>query len=742
MSTEILVLIFLFFIFLFFFFSLRRSYGTARALGITLLRGSLVLPLVLSLKPKIKEVEESIFLKKYNIQALLDDSLSTKTYPDKKSFFEESEELLERLGKKCLALGCDIQVTKLSETQALTQENYTPLASSLNFMFKAHLETPILIFTDGYDYQKNISWEEKFYQQDIPKEVKLITPASQNSENLWIESVLLSDVGFHTKKIESTLLLKRNENFKKKITVQLQALAAGEVIQTKTVHFLENLSEVSVLMSLPPLQKGLHILEFKILPSAKESSYDDNKTYKRIEILSNTKGILHLLGSPSWDGRFLRQHLKSEPKYDLVSFYILRDPHDTQNVSERDLSLIPFPAERLFTEELKNFHLIIMQNFSLTKFLHPTYQRNLVNFVKDGGGILFLGGDKSLTEEDLTLSPLKEIIPFRKKENEMGEEILFKQDLSFSMKLAHPTEEDTNLATLYHDYYDMKSFLQNKKIFSGLHLIEDAFVDKEESTPLLSAYVKDKTEYPLALASYPGKGRAVWFLTDSLWKLAFNPSGEVSRNIYNKLIDSSIEWLLKEESLKPLKVEKIKTSLTESHQIHLEVLLEGSTLQYLEQKNTAWNLFLCKMEVPRENIQVQKKGEKKAILVFSLERKQMKETECLLELKIRNPVFGEEKAQMVNLLPLMEKDLENTPPSDKELQSLAQILKTDRLEQNSETEKNLELWLKKLTSEEKTKKRTLTRLIKEPYWPLETYFVWFFLLVIPLEIFIRKWRIL
>jgi hypothetical protein len=741
MSTEIIVLILLSFILIFFFFSLRRSYGVTRSLGITLLRGSLILPLVLSLKPKTKEVEESIFIKKHNIQALLDDSLSTKTYPGKRSFFEESKELLKKLQEKCLTLGCDIQVTKLSETQALTQENYTPLASSLNFMFKAHKEKPILIFTDGYDYQKNISWEEKFFQEEIPKEIKLITPTSKNAENLWIESVLLPDVGFHTKKIESTLLLKRNENFKKKITVQLQALVAGEVVQTKTIHFLENLSEVSVLMSLPPLQRGLHILEFKVLPSAKESSYDDNKTYRKIEILSNTKGILHLLGSPSWDGRFLRQHLKSEPKYDLVSFYILRDPHDTQNVSEREMSLIPFPAERLFTEELKNFHLIIMQNFSLTKFLHPTYQKNLVSFVKDGGGLLFLGGDKSLTEEDLTLSPLKEIIPFRKKDNER-EEILFDKDLSFSIKLANPTEEDTNLATLFHDYYDIESFLENKKTFSGLHLIQDGFVDKEESTPLLSAYVEGKAEYPLALASYPGKGRAVWFLTDSLWKLAFNPSGEVSRNIYNKLIDSSLEWLLKEETLKPLKVEKVKNFLTENNQIRLEILLEGSTLQYLEQKNTAWTLSLCKTEVLRENIEVQKKGEKKAILAFSLDRKHMKESECLVELKIRNPVFGEEKAQMVTLLPLMEKDLENTPPSDKELQSLAQILKTDRLEPNSETEKVLELWLKKITNEEKIKKRTLTRLYKEPYWPLENSLVWLFLLVIPLEIFIRKWRVL
>ncbi len=64
----------------------------------------------------------------------------------------------------------------------------------------------------------------------------------------------------------------------------------------------------------------------------------------------------------------MRRQLKLEPKYDLVSFYILRDPWDEQLVEERELSLIPFPVDKLFNEELANFKLVIMQNFSMKRF--------------------------------------------------------------------------------------------------------------------------------------------------------------------------------------------------------------------------------------------------------------------------------------------------------------------------------------------------------------------------------------
>ena len=39
-----------------------------------------------------------------------------------------------------------------------------------------------------------------------------------------------------------------------------------------------------------------------------------------LEIVRDKIRVLHVVGRPSWDERFLRQHLKSDPNVDLIAF--------------------------------------------------------------------------------------------------------------------------------------------------------------------------------------------------------------------------------------------------------------------------------------------------------------------------------------------------------------------------------------------------------------------------------------
>ena len=90
------------------------------------------------------------------------------------------------------------------------------------------------------------------------------------------------------------------------------------------------------------LTKGNHLLKVKLLPMSGEKVVWDNTIYIPVEVMPNTIGVLHILGSPTWDGRYLRRYFKSEPKYDMISFFILRDPTDSQFVKDKELSLITF----------------------------------------------------------------------------------------------------------------------------------------------------------------------------------------------------------------------------------------------------------------------------------------------------------------------------------------------------------------------------------------------------------------
>jgi len=48
----------------------------------------------------------------------------------------------------------------------------------------------------------------------------------------------------------------------------------------------------------------------------------------------------------------------------LISFFILRTPGDDPHSSQDELSLIPFPTQEIFQEQLKTFDLVIFQNFN------------------------------------------------------------------------------------------------------------------------------------------------------------------------------------------------------------------------------------------------------------------------------------------------------------------------------------------------------------------------------------------
>ena len=55
---------------------------------------------------------------------------------------------------------------------------------------------------------------------------------------------------------------------------------------------------------------------------------------------------------------------QGDPSVDLVSFFILRTNADLDtDYQDNELSLIEFPTDKLFNEELWRFDLVVFQNF-------------------------------------------------------------------------------------------------------------------------------------------------------------------------------------------------------------------------------------------------------------------------------------------------------------------------------------------------------------------------------------------
>ena len=78
---------------------------------------------------------------------------------------------------------------------------------------------------------------------------------------------------------------------------------------------------------------------------------------------------------------------------------------------ENRLSLIPFPIDDLFLEELKNFDVIVFDDFSHRASFNPSYLDRVRDYVRDGGALAMFGGPRSFDSGGYGDSSLRDVLP-------------------------------------------------------------------------------------------------------------------------------------------------------------------------------------------------------------------------------------------------------------------------------------------------------------------------------------------
>ena len=327
-----------------------------------LLRGVWLAPLLMALFP-VNEVEPlPKSISNSPLHVFIDDSHGLSTEATKNYI----SSLLQKLEQKCEKFSCQIYPTAISSLSSQVKEGFSPLATALEDWFLKVGRNPYVVITDGADWQPENAWPSSIRKATNTDSHGLVVGVgAKDLANTWIETADIPPFMFEEKPISIELQIRRQVNAAS--IVQVQVTDRDEPIFSTNANF-GNSQTVGLNVTIPPLERGIHLLKIKVLPTPSEKVLWDNDLLANIEVLPNTMGVLHLLGAPSWDGRFFRRFLKSEPKFDIISFFILRDPWDDQTVSERELSLIPFPVERLFNEELASFRVIVLQNFKLFQF--------------------------------------------------------------------------------------------------------------------------------------------------------------------------------------------------------------------------------------------------------------------------------------------------------------------------------------------------------------------------------------
>ena len=348
------------------------TYGFMRGVIATFFRAIWILAIFSALFPEVisEKLPTKIGLKKLNI--LVDDSESMRLKTGFTSPLDEVEEQLKKLRTKCSTVGCSLNILNMSDFSSAVKNGKSPIFEFTQSVVDFNENSPWILFTDGGDMNPRKS----FKSSDIKNKVGLVVAKGIKEDvNIWLDNLEVPSFGFAEKPSMISVRVNRNKDVSETKNIQIQIQVDGNTVTSANVRFSFGEMSKVVEVVIPSQQKGHHLLSVSSLPTKSETLFWDNMVFNHFETVPNTIGVLHLSGSPTPDSRFMRRFIKSEPKIDLISFFILRDPWDSQYVSEREMSLIPFPAERLFTQELANFKLVIIQNFRMLQFLNSKYQK-------------------------------------------------------------------------------------------------------------------------------------------------------------------------------------------------------------------------------------------------------------------------------------------------------------------------------------------------------------------------------
>ncbi len=700
------------------------KYGLRKGLFASLLRAGWTLPFLTLLYPQTHMKTLPLGAKSTLIQVLIDDSESMKGHQ------AQVQKWIARLKSTCEKTGCQWVLHQLSHIEPDVKRGISPLYRGWKKWKQNVNGQPWVFLSDGGDSFSEVPFEAKGAQEG--SEGIVIGIGKTPPQSLWIESIEPPALSFDSQGVSLSFQLKREEAPQKSETLQVQVVEGEKVQVSQNIVFPEGAKDQQFSIELPPFLKGTHLLTFRVLPQKGQIFLWGNERTFSLETMPNTLGVLHLLGAPSWDGRFLRRYFKAEPKFDLVNFFILRDPSDIQDVQEKGMSLVQFPVEKLFTKELPNFRLIVMQNFFLSQFLEPQYQENLVRFVQEGGSLLFIGGPRALTQEDLWSSPLQKIFPLRM----VSAPQAYDESQPFRLRLATATPEQRALATVYEEWAQQEPFLSRMEGMTGLHRWQKNALHNDSVTPLLDAELASGERVPLVVASYPGKGRALWVLSDSFWRLALASSQGIPRSLYQDLWDKSMKWLLRQETQQPLVFHSVEIEQRSEEKLHLRAVLYGPAIRYWDA--TTWTFSVCGVVYPLDQFVFHRYSAGDLEMEGDFVVPSIASGGCKVQLRGTHERFGSLSLEkMVPIeTPHFDRDLPDNPEFMRKIAKQAQAV---FLSADAGSEATFDKWILDHGSDREVLPTIRSRAVQEVYWFFHSHWIWLVFLFAFGEIFVRRY---
>lgn len=378
----------------------------------------------------------------------------------------------------------------------------------------------------------------------------LATASDEGLKDLSVEQVLYDDFAFVRNKISIDVVLRVVGFEPARVPVSLRR--EGKLLQTREVEVGPDATEYKVSFELVPQQIGKEIYTITAPAYSGEALLENNRKDIVLKIIRDKIRVLHVVGRPSWDERFLRQFLKQNPNVDLVSFFILRTAENAQVAPNNEMSLIPFPTRELFEDQLGSFDLVIFQNFNYQPYNMSQYLGRVADYVRQGGGFVMVGGELSFSSGAYHNTPLEDVLPLMLLPHGPPELLLntdpFQVELSDAGR-RHPITQLAFDPAINQERWEKLPSLEGTNLSTGAR----------PGATVLGTHPRLRAAgqpMPVIAIQEVEKGRSMAVTTDSTWKWSFDSvaRGGTSRP-YNTFWNAAVRWLIKDPELKLINVD-------------------------------------------------------------------------------------------------------------------------------------------------------------------------------------------
>jgi uncharacterized membrane protein len=353
----------------------------------------------------------------------------------------------------------------------------------------------------------------------------------------------------------------------------------GVPIKVSEVTVEPGTTDYRVAFALTPERVGKYLYEIStpVLPG--EAIVENNARAFVLKVIRDKIRVLQVTGRPSWDVRYLRGQLKHDPNVDLVAFFILRTPNSLDLTSSEELSLIPFPTEELFQEQLRSFDLVFLQNFNYGPYGIGAYLGEIRRYVDEGGGLAMIGGDLSFSSGGWAGTPVADILPVELLPEGPPDKLLDLQPFRLQLTpegRAHP------LTALKLDVAQNRARWAELPELEGTNLVARA----RPGATVLGVHPTrkdlDGKPLPVLTVGEAGKGRVLTLTSDDSWRWGFaDKAGDERGRAYQRFWDSAIRWLIKDPALNFLRVETDQTEYARGQKVQVTVRALGTDYQPL-----------------------------------------------------------------------------------------------------------------------------------------------------------------